>query len=322
VSAARRFAWGRLAAYTFVMWALSGPWGLAEAPGISGLPQVLPVEEIAPGIYLHRGAQEEASPENGGAIANIGFIVGTECVAVIDTGGTLAEGRALRAAVRRVTPLPIAYVILTHMHPDHVLGAAAFEQDEPRFIGHLNLPNALARRGDFYLERARSTLGHEADGTRVVMPTETVAEDLSLDLGGRTLGLHAYPTAHTNNDLSVRDSKTGTLWLSDLLFVQRIPALDGSILGWLKVIDRLNQGRAQTVVPGHGPVPADWHKALADERRYLESVATGVRQVIGRMGTIDDAVATVARDEKPNWLLFDDYNGRNVTAAFVELEWE
>ncbi len=61
----------------------------------------LTVQEIAPGNFVHRGHDDVATRENGGNIANIGFIVGTRCVAVIDTGGTLDEGRALRIASAR-----------------------------------------------------------------------------------------------------------------------------------------------------------------------------------------------------------------------------
>jgi quinoprotein relay system zinc metallohydrolase 2 len=282
----------------------------------------LPVAEIVPGVYMRQGVQQETSAENHGHIANIGFIVGAERVAVIDTGGSLREGLALRAAVRQVTDLSIAYVILTHVHPDHILGAAAFEQDRPEFIGHANLPDALARRAEGYLERARADLGDQAEGSRVIPPTSTVAATRTLDLGGRELLLRAHPTAHTNSDLSILDQQSDTLWLSDLLFVDRIPALDGRILGWLEVCDALERLDVRRVVPGHGPVPTDWRAALAAQRRYLDAVATGVRGVIHQRGTIAQAVERVARDEAGRWLLFDAYHGRNVTAAFVELEWE
>lgn len=285
-------------------------------------PEPLAVTQLVPGLYLHQGAQEEASAANRGDIANIGFVVGSERVAVIDTGGSLRTGEALRQAIRRVTDLPIAYVILTHMHPDHVLGTAAFEQDAPEVIGHARLADALARRGDFYLQRIRDYLGEAAAGTRVVLPTSGVEDTRELDLGGRVLELRAHPTAHTNNDLSVLDRETGTLWLSDLLFVERTPVLDGSLLGWLGVMTALEKADPARVVPGHGPVPEDWRAALAAQRRYLDGLAEGIRAVIRRRGTIEDAVARVGQEERPNWLLFDDYNGRNVTAAFVELEWE
>ncbi len=302
--------------------------------------------EIAPGVHVWRGAQEEFSPANGGHIANIGFIVGEQQVAVIDTGSSYAEGVALRRMISEVTPLPVGYVILTHMHPDHVLGAAAFAQDEPVFIGHAQLSEAMARRQQVYLERMRQILGSDAEGTRMVFPSQgvDVEQEVRLDLGGRTLRLRAHPTAHTNNDLTIFDEQTGTLWLSDLLFVGRIPVMDGSLLGWLKLIDKFMRlecvtagayeparragaeaepcERVERVVPGHGPVMTQWKEALADERHYLEIIADGIRKVIKQGGTISEAVETVGWGEQNNWLLFQQYHGRNVTAGFAELEWE
>ena len=282
-----------------------------------------PVEQIAPGVYLHLGVQQDATPENRGRIANTGFIVGEQRVAVIDTGGSLQEGQALRRAVRRITDLPIAYVIFSHMHPDHVLGAAAFEQDGAEIIGHVKLPDALARRGSYYLQRLPETLGQQqGQGTRVVMPGSTVAATRELDLGGRILRLTAHPTAHTNNDLSVFDTASGTLWLSDLLFVNRIPVVDGSLLGWLRETERLSTLEARQVVPGHGPVVSDWRAALTEQHRYLQTLAQGLRTMIAKGGTIKQALTVVGREEQGNWLLFDAYHGRNVTSGFVELEWE
>lgn len=278
--------------------------------------------EVAPGHFVRFGLQQEPSPQNQGRIANIGFIVGERCVAVIDTGSSLREGLELREAIRRVTQLPIAYVVFTHMHPDHVLGAKAFVQDAPEFIGHAQLADALARREHFYLSAAKTWLGANFEGTELVLPNSAVTGIRKLDLGGRTIELEAHPTAHTNNDLTVFDPTNGTLWLSDLLFVERLPVIDGSILGWLRLMERLSGRDYAVVVPGHGPVVERWTHALAAQRRYLDKVATGVREVIRNNGSISQAVSQVAADEHDHWLLFEENHGRNVTASFVELEWE
>jgi quinoprotein relay system zinc metallohydrolase 2 len=282
----------------------------------------LAMSQIAQGIYVHRAADAEATPENAGGIANIGFIVGDRSVAVIDTGGSPMEGRALLAAIRQVTDLPIQYVINTHFHPDHILGNSAFIEEGPIIVGHVNLPAAVRARQANYLARAQEVLGPTASKDWFVLPRRLVSEREVIDLGNRRLVLEAYPPAHTDSDLTVLDVATETLFAGDLVFLERIPAIDGSVIGWLAALDRLKQVPARQVVAGHGPVSAAWPAALVDERRYMELIVRETRQILAKGGTLQDATASVGLSEKDLWLLFDSYNARNVTAAYTELEWE
>jgi len=147
--------------------ALAAIWLLAG--GIAGAaPQVFPVTEVAPGIFVRHGVDQDATAENDDAIANIGFIVGTAAVAVIDPGGSRGDGERLRATVRAETDRPIRYVVMTHDHPDHVFGGSAFLPDHPVFVGHARLPGALAERGDYYRRRLAEILGADRVGDYVV----------------------------------------------------------------------------------------------------------------------------------------------------------
>jgi quinoprotein relay system zinc metallohydrolase 2 len=279
------------------------------------------MREVAPGLYIRRGVDEDASARNDGAIANIGFIVGRDAVAVLDPGGSRADGERLRAAIRQVTKLPIRYVVMSHVHPDHIFGASAFVGDRPQFVGHAALPQALSQRGEYYRKRLEELLGQGRAGT-LVEPTLLVRDHETLELGGRALALTAHPPAHSNCDLSLLDLSTATLLPADLLFVGRVPSLDGSLKGWLAQLAALKKQPAKRAVPGHGPTSVDWPAGSRDLERYLGVLLRETREALAKGLEIDQAVATVGRSERGKWRLFDDYHGHNVTRAFKELEWE
>ena len=249
------------------------------------------------------------------------LIVGAASVAVIDPGGSRDDGEALRARIRAVTPLPVRHVIMTHLHPDHVFGAVAFADENPVFVAHARMRGQFVARGEYYRNRLADVLGLEEAGDYAA-PGLWVEERAEIDLGGRVLDVRAHPTAHTDHDLSVFDRQTATLWAGDLLFVERVPALDGSLLGWLREVDALKRVPAVRAVPGHGPASVPWPAGAADQERYLRALAQETRAIIARGGSIEEAVETVGQGERGRWALFDDYNGRNATVAFKELEWE
>jgi len=285
------------------------------------------VSEIADGVFV-RPANHHV-PFEGTNMASVGFIVGDRCVAVIDSGGSLAEGEALKCAVRSATSQPVCYLILTHHHFDHVMGSKAFAGTTPpvEIIAHENFASALTQSGEYYRTQLADAADRPLPQDHIVLPDRVVAtgETRSVDLGGRELLIRALPAAHTNNDLSILDAKTATLWLSDLLFVEHVPALDsslGSINGWLAELETLGDMAASIAVPGHGPVSVEWPAGKDAMQRYLSTVRNEIRSILAENRSLKDAQDEVGLTEIDKWQMFDYHHRRTVGRAFTELEWE
>lgn len=285
--------------------------------------QPLSVNEAAPGVYVHLSDHHWPDRHNHGEIANIGYIVGERCVAVVDSGGSPQQGLALRLAIKQTTEKPICYVINTHVHPDHIYGNAAF-QKEPgvRFVGHSKLERAMATRAPHYLSKADELLDIRVNSDHIIPPDLQVKDSMTLNLGNRELVLTAHATAHTDNDLTVFDKTSNTLWLSDLLFLEHIPVIDGSLKGWLNELKVLESVSYRLVIPGHGALVRDWPKSLQPQKAYLTQLQHEIRTLIKQGKTLEYAVDHVGLSAKSDWQLFEQFHRKNVTLAFAELEWE
>ncbi len=224
--------------------------------------------------------------------------------------------------MRERTSLPIRYLILSHMHPDHVFGATALADAGAEVIGHDRLERALAARRDSYLAAMTRLIGPAFAGSALPRVDRPIASETRIDLGGRTLALVPRPTAHTETDLTVTDLETDTLIAGDLVFDRHVPALDGSLRGWQALLDALAGEAFERVVPGHGAASLDWPEGAAPERRYLDVLARDVATAIEAGRTLSETVETAGQSEAGAWALFDLFNPRNATTAYTELEWE
>ncbi len=283
----------------------------------------LDFSEVAPGVFVHMGAIAEPDPGNGGDVSNLGFVVGEQSVAIIDSGSARWMGEAAWRAIRTRTDLPVSHAIITHMHPDHALGASVFAQAGAEITGHAGLDRALADRRENYLESLSALIGTERFiGTETVATDLAVTDEATIDLGGRVLFLRAWPRSHTGTDLTVFDPASGTLFAGDLVFHRHTPALDGSVRGWQDVLSEMKRLPVERVIPGHGGPVLDWPQGAEAMQRYLDVLAADTRTAIDAGQRMGDAIETIAASEEPHWELFDSYNPRNATVAFTELEWE
>lgn len=290
--------------------------------------RTLSFDQIAPGVFVHTGVIAPLSPENGGEIANLSFIV-TDRVTVLDAGGSRAEGEALYASIRALTAAPITTVILTHGHPDHSYGADVLRAAGAQVIGHHRLPEFMSARADTWAQSIPRQIGiAPMIGAVLALPDRVIEGQADLEIGaGRILRLTAEPTAHTSADLTALDMQTGTLFTGDLVFHGLTPVLDGSLKGWLGWLNQPAPKGVRRIVSGHGAGPFSWADGTAPLRAYLEGLAAETRAEIAAGTPMSAAVARIGADlrqmpDGSEWAGFDEMHPRNATAAYAELEWE
>ena len=240
---------------------------------------VLTPKEIAENTYLVEGSTDKFSKDNGGNIVNVAFIVTDTGVVLIDTGPSLAYGKALRAAIATVTDKPIIQVFLTHHHPDHALGNQAFA-DVP--IAALEgTKQLLAEQGDHMAENMYRIIGDQMRGTEVVLPTQIIEAGV-IEIGGHPLQLLAL-TGHTSADLVILDQRTGVLFAGDLVFYQRALATPNTpgLEAWLADISTLQNLPWTLIVPGHGPLATD-NQPFVQMHDYLTWLDSTLRDAAQR----------------------------------------
>jgi len=281
------------------------------------------INEVDKNIFLHYGVHEDSSLKNQGDIANIGFIVGKESVLIIDTGGTLKIAKNLLETVRNKTSLPISHVVITHGHPDHYLGSEIFKTLNIQFIGHENLKRSINMNFNFYKTLQASSIEDQSIlDIKPVFPDLEIKKNqtITIDLGGREVKIRAWESGHTDSDLSVYDVKSKILWTENI-FVNRIPSVRASILGWKKNLEITSKMDINKIIPGHGKITTK-DEALLPMLSYFRRMIEEIRTLHNKGKNIETAQKEVAKENKENWLLFNDYHISNVTKAYSELEWE
>ena len=281
------------------------------------------VEEVVDGLFVHFGKQEDSNTVNKGDIANIGFIIGSKSIAVIDTGGTPEIGKSLLKKIKEISKLPISHIIITHSHPDHFFGTQELINNNTIVLGHEKLERALINNFEFYKNLQFNLIKQESiKQAKLIVPNQTVKVGSieTIDVGNREIEIQAWKSGHTDNDLSIYDKKTKFFW-SENIFIQRIPSIRASIKGWKSNLDETLKMDIDTIIPGHGPLKKK-NEAINPMMNYFDRLIKEVRKFHKTGKTLKETQNLAAPKNKEKWLLFDSYHSSNITKTFTELEWE
>ncbi|NML12944.1 quinoprotein relay system zinc metallohydrolase 1 [Sphingobium sp. AR-3-1] len=255
---------------------LGGVAALASAPARAADYAIAP-EAIGQGVWLVRGADEPIEAGNGGAIANIAIITTPAGTVLWDCGPSVRYARALRQAAEQLTGKPVVRVYVSHLHPDHGLGLAAFD---PAIVAALpGTIDALRAQGQGYADGMYRLLGDWMRGTDLLLPGRAIMASEE-DFGGRTLRLLAL-SGHSAADLALLDPQTGLLMGGDLVFHDRAPSTPTADLStWRASLDRLKAMPHGGVVPGHGPFDPGGTAAIDQTRDWIDWLEATLTQAV------------------------------------------
>lgn len=233
-------------------------------------------EPVADGVWIVRGADEPIAFSNGGAIANSTLIATDAGTILVDPGPSFAYARALADLAKATTGGAITRVYVTHLHPDHSLGAAYFD---PAIVHALRATHdGVERDGAGFSDGMYRILADWMAGTAVVPPQGDVMPG-PIEWGGRTLHLHAF-SGHSAGDLVLLDDRTRTLIAGDLVFHDRAPATPHADLGeWQAALGKLREIPHDRLIPGHGPLDTDG-AAIAQTSDWLSWLDGVLREAV------------------------------------------
>ncbi|HWS76459.1 MAG TPA: MBL fold metallo-hydrolase, partial [Quisquiliibacterium sp.] len=275
--------------------------------------------------WFVQGDAGPVSRENEGFNSNAGFVVTDEGVVVFDALGSPALGAELLAQIRRITPLPVRRVIVSHYHADHVYGLQPFRDAGAEIWAHRKVREYLATEAPAArLEERRQSLAPWVDArTSVVPPDRYLDGDTGFRLGGLGFRVLAVAPAHTAEDLMLLVEEEGVLFAGDLMFAGRVPFVgDADSRSWLDSVRRLVEMKPRVLVGGHGPASTDAARDLALTRDYLAYLRDSMGRAVEQMLGFDEAYAATDWSRYRDLPAFEAANRRNAYNTYLRMEQE
>jgi glyoxylase-like metal-dependent hydrolase (beta-lactamase superfamily II) len=302
--------------------------GLAAlmAIGLSGRAWAVDLrfERVAENVYAFVGELGARTPGNEGLNANLGLVVTPAGALLIDSGATLRGARQIEAAVARVTPQPVRWVVNTGGQDHRWLGNGHFVARGAEVMAHAAGEADLRARGGEQLEALKRVLGPLADGTVPVLPTRWLrGADETLVLGGERVLLLHRGGAHTPGDLMVWLPAQGVLFSGDIVYVERLLGVlpVSHTRHWLASFDAIEHLAPRVLVPGHGRVTtlAD---ARADTRDYLAALRAHMKRAVDDGQDIGSAIQAFDARRWERLRNAADLHPGNASRVYLELERE
>lgn len=283
------------------------------------------VSQVSPTAWYVQGLSALGSPANQNFISNAAFVVTPGGVVVIDALGSPALATRLVAEIKKITPLPVTHVLVTHYHADHIYGLQVFKSMGAKIIGH--------RAALIYLNSETARLRMQAsreqlfpwidDSTHLVEADDWIDGDKDLVIGGVLFQAKPVGPAHTPEDLALYLPSEKVLFAGDLVFRSRIPFVgQADSRHWITALDQLLAFDAKVIVPGHGPLSSEARKDMQQTREYLVYLRTTMGRATEAMEPFEEAYKNTDWTQFEHLPLFGVANRMNAYNTYLLLEHE
>jgi glyoxylase-like metal-dependent hydrolase (beta-lactamase superfamily II) len=284
--------------------------------------QLSPIQ-VSPGVYAFIGETGMRTYDNEGMNANTGFIVTKAGIVVVDSGPSYQVAKAIHAAIKKISPQPIKYVINTGGQDHRWLGNGYFKEQGAQIIASRKALPDMQERGPMQLAGLKTELREKINGTQIVYPERLIENKETLNLAGTEIQILYFHGGHTPGDAVVWLPKSRTLFSGDQIYVDRILGVlpFSNSKDWLASVQEIEKLKPKVIIPGHGSV-CDWPKAKHDTEDYLSLLRSHMRKAYDAGNDLQTAINTLDQSAFHTLENFEQLKGGNASRVYLEMEME
>ena len=291
--------------------------------GLLLLLPILAAAQSAPDFTLKKIADNvyaAINPDGGKAGSNAGVIIGKNAVLVVDTFIAPEPAQQLLAEIRKLTNLPVRYVVNTHYHLDHTGGNGVFAEAGAIIIAQRNV-RQWERTENLKFFGPTPQPEQKARVESLTLPNLVYDQSIAVDLGDRDVEIRYLP-GHTGGDSALFIPDANVVFTGDLAWNHHLPNLiDASTDKWIDSLNLMLEHHPKaTFVPGHGDVAtaAD----VRDFRDYLVALRKAVAgaRAEGKSGSgLVEAVSAELDPKYASWGFYKHFVTPNIEQTAAEL---
>lgn len=272
-------------------------------------------------VYSAIGATQPGTSENYAHNNNLSYIIGDEGILVFNAGGSYILAKALHQEIKKVSSLPIKYVVYENTQYHATLGSTYWKEQGAKIIAHENATDVI-NEPDRTIERVKGFLGNKFFMSDILPADIYVSDKYVVPLKGKNIEILHLGPAHGHDELLLWMPDEKLVITGDFAFNTRmLPVLPTTdINAWLESWPRLIEMKPQHIIPGHGG-PATIKEIEHFTKDYLLFLKTSIENLLDEDGEIND-VYNIDDSKYSHFDLHNLLSTQNLTSVFKKFEFE